>query len=158
LRDLTAISLFSGCGGLDIGLGKAGFNFRFQIDSDEDCYQILLLNKGHYWNESKIVHDKIENWKTEDILKEAGLKRGFHDTRALVDVNVHRVLSRLSLGDKQLSKDDADAVFMTLSKYVSASELNYAMIDLAHSVCRKQKPKCLICPIRSWCRYPKLLL
>jgi site-specific DNA-cytosine methylase len=75
-KDMTAISLFSGCGGLDIGLSRAGFSFKFQIDSDEDCHQTLLLNKNEYWKESTIVQDKIENWRTEEILRATGLSKG----------------------------------------------------------------------------------
>jgi DNA (cytosine-5)-methyltransferase 1 len=75
-RELPVISLFSGVGGLDLGLSKAGFTIRLQIDSDPYCCQSLRLNKDRYWPKSVIVEDKVENWPTDRLLEKAGLKVG----------------------------------------------------------------------------------
>jgi DNA (cytosine-5)-methyltransferase 1 len=75
-KELPAISLFSGVGGLDLGLRAAGFTIRLQIDADPDCCQSLRLNKDRYWPESTIIEDKVENWSTSSLLEKAGLKVG----------------------------------------------------------------------------------
>ena len=41
----TSISLFTGAGGLDIGLEQAGFQTRFAVDNDEDAIRTLNLNR-----------------------------------------------------------------------------------------------------------------
>ena len=40
------ISLFSGCGGLDCGFKKAGFNIVFANDFDSDAQSVYSLNLG----------------------------------------------------------------------------------------------------------------
>jgi DNA (cytosine-5)-methyltransferase 1 len=75
-RELPVISLFSGVGGLDLGLSKAGFTIRLQIDSDPHCCQSLRLNKDRYWPKSMIIEGRVEDWPTDKLLEKAGLKVG----------------------------------------------------------------------------------
>jgi DNA (cytosine-5)-methyltransferase 1 len=74
--NLPTVSLFSGAGGLDLGLRSAGLSVRFQIDNDHACYETLRLNQAIYWPQSKIIEDSIENWSTSRLLENAGLKVG----------------------------------------------------------------------------------
>ena len=56
----THISLFTGCGGLDVGMSQAGFESRVMIEFDKSCCETLRANftweelkkrrKGHYVN------------------------------------------------------------------------------------------------------------
>ena len=41
------VSLFSGCGGMDLGFKKAGFNIIWANDFDADAQAIYSLNLGH---------------------------------------------------------------------------------------------------------------
>ena len=43
---MKCVSLFTGCGGLDIGLEKAGFRVVFANDLDATCEESYRLNKG----------------------------------------------------------------------------------------------------------------
>jgi DNA (cytosine-5)-methyltransferase 1 len=43
-RRPTAISLFAGAGGLDIGFAEAGFDLRLAVDNDPNCVSTLILN------------------------------------------------------------------------------------------------------------------
>ena len=45
-KPIRTISLFSGAGGLDIGVEKAGFDIVFATDFDEICCETLRLNRG----------------------------------------------------------------------------------------------------------------
>lgn len=69
----TVISLFSGAGGLDLGLRAAGFDVRLQLDVDRECCETLRQNSPKYW-QGKIVEDKIENWHRAKLMEAAGLE------------------------------------------------------------------------------------
>lgn len=45
-HSIRTISLFSGAGGLDIGVEKAGFDIVYATDFDETCCETLRLNRG----------------------------------------------------------------------------------------------------------------
>jgi len=59
---MRVISLFSGCGGLDLGFKEAGFNIIWANDFDKEAVESYKNNIGEH-----IVHDSIYNIKTEDI-------------------------------------------------------------------------------------------
>lgn len=66
------ISLFTGAGGLDLGLEKAGFEPRIVVENDADCRATLARNRS--WNISPI-HD-VSNLSGDDLLNISGLKKG----------------------------------------------------------------------------------
>ncbi len=59
---MKVISLFSGCGGLDLGFKKAGFNIIWANDFDKEAVESYKSNIGEH-----IIYDSIYNIKTEDI-------------------------------------------------------------------------------------------
>ena len=59
---MRVISLFSGCGGLDLGFIKAGFEVVWANDFDKEAVQSYKFNIGEH-----IVHDSVYNIKTENI-------------------------------------------------------------------------------------------
>ncbi len=75
LRGATFIDLFSGCGGLSLGLVMAGLEGRFAIERDSMAFETFKENflNGHrlpvqpftwpYWLKKK-------NWSVDDLLKE----------------------------------------------------------------------------------------
>ena len=75
-----AISLFSGAGGLDLGIEAAGFTTRLCTDIDDFSCKTLLLNKGKKHNsflaEATIAQKNIKEYSTEEILTDARLKKG----------------------------------------------------------------------------------
>lgn len=66
------ISLFSGCGGLDIGFEAAGFKIAVATDIDETCAESYRLNRP----KTPYIVGSIGKISTEEILKAAKLKRG----------------------------------------------------------------------------------
>jgi DNA (cytosine-5)-methyltransferase 1 len=78
-RELSAISLFSGAGGLDLGIERAGFTIRACIEKDPVRRETLRSNQPKYLPEAAIVDENggdITRLTTETILSRAGLKRG----------------------------------------------------------------------------------
>ncbi|PKQ04974.1 MAG: DNA (cytosine-5-)-methyltransferase [Alphaproteobacteria bacterium HGW-Alphaproteobacteria-11] len=68
----TAVDLFSGAGGITLGLANADFDVVFCSDVDAACARTHLRNFPHI----PFAKTEIENLRGKDILKSAGLRRG----------------------------------------------------------------------------------
>lgn len=80
---LVAVSLFSGAGGLDVGVEQAGFETIFATDFDDNCVSTLLRNqqkqiplpkdaKRFYLQSAKIVKADVAELHLSDILDRQG--------------------------------------------------------------------------------------
>src|SRR5438046_8447038 len=68
------ISLFSGAGGLDLGVEAAGAKIAACIEPDPHCVATLRANRlRHGW---KILDQPIQEYSTEDILSAGRLNVG----------------------------------------------------------------------------------
>ncbi|MGA9164987.1 MAG: DNA cytosine methyltransferase [Thiobacillus sp.] len=76
------VSLFSGAGGLDIGLEEAGWVCHYASDVDRDAVETLNLNKGRRLvhslalNEAFIEQADVRHSSGADILAKGGVRRG----------------------------------------------------------------------------------
>lgn len=74
----------------------------------------------------------------------------------LVDTNTVRVVARIqgiALSDTLRRNKKFLASMSTVLGQDHLRELNYAIIDLAHLVCRVRKPYCNSCPLRTNCSF-----
>lgn len=85
----TVISLFSGGGGLDLGLAASGFDILFETDIDPSSCETLKLNgvkaKGNGlqgFEKAKVRTEDIRNISGSDILKECNKNKGDIDVLA----------------------------------------------------------------------------
>lgn len=70
---LSVLSLFTGAGGLDLGLEAAGFHSALCVEVDEDSRATLKRNRPGW----RLAHPgDIHALKPKDILRQAGLKPG----------------------------------------------------------------------------------
>lgn len=81
--DLPFISLFSGAGGLDIGLEQAGWSCVYAADADAAATRTLMQNRGfnlgrgvHAFSEAFIEQSDVRFASPEDMLSKAGKRRG----------------------------------------------------------------------------------
>jgi len=80
----------------------------------------------------------------------------FDEPAAVVDGNVVRILARLA-GEGRLFRDGTEAVkfFTPLADALvigsNPGEHNQAMMELGATVCLRQSPQCLICPVAEFC-------
>lgn len=78
--DLGVISLFSGAGGLDIGLEQAGFQTRLCIEIDEHCRETLRINRPAWIlaesGDASREPGDIRRITSEEILELSNLKKG----------------------------------------------------------------------------------
>jgi len=68
-KSLAAISLFSGAGGLDLGLEAAGFDIRVALEIDNDCVSTLRRNRD--W---PVIDRCIHEVPSREILLKAGIE------------------------------------------------------------------------------------
>jgi DNA (cytosine-5)-methyltransferase 1 len=79
MREIGFISLFSGAGGLDIGLEAAGFRCLYAADIDRSAYLSLLANAGRqtgHLNYAVIEQADVSRQTGDMILSRVGAKRG----------------------------------------------------------------------------------
>ncbi len=74
MRELTAISLFTGAGGLDFGFEAAGFRTAVALEIDERCCSTLRHNRP--W---PVIDRDIGSVPTDELLRTAGLEVGQAD-------------------------------------------------------------------------------
>jgi DNA (cytosine-5)-methyltransferase 1 len=67
------ISLFTGAGGLDLGLEQAGFETRIAVEIDRWARQTLESNRRHFSHPCFPILEDITAFRPEEILMRAGL-------------------------------------------------------------------------------------
>ncbi len=72
--DPVAISLFSGAGGLDLGVEKAGYRVAAAVEHDDDA--ALTMEKNFHHLASPVIRKDILQTPTDEILERAGLQAG----------------------------------------------------------------------------------
>ena len=70
--ELTAISLFTGAMGLDLGFEQEGFEIKVAVEKDEAAFKTIKANRPNI----QVIQQDIKNVPTEDILLMAGLSVG----------------------------------------------------------------------------------
>lgn len=76
MEKLKAISLFSGAGGMDIGVSQAGFEIMACIELDKNCCETLRENNRRKKKNTKIFEGDIRAFTPEEVLKACNLKPG----------------------------------------------------------------------------------
>lgn len=96
------ISLFSGCGGMDLGFKKAGFNIVYANDFDADAQAVYSLNLGKI-DSRDILTVPEDDIPAGDILtagfpcqpfSNAGNRKGVHDSRGMLYKECLRIIKK----------------------------------------------------------------
>lgn len=109
MRQLTAGSLFSGIGGIDLAFALAGFKILFQVEIDTFCQKVLAKHGPTYWPDATIHADVCNvgrhNLPTVDVLfggfpcqsvSNAGKREGIHSgSKSGLWFEFERIISEL---------------------------------------------------------------
>ncbi|MBF0138663.1 MAG: DNA cytosine methyltransferase [Magnetococcales bacterium] len=71
-----AISLFSGAGGMDVGIREASFSILAEIEFDEHCCATLKANAARQHTGTRVFHEDIRNVVPSELLKDLELEKG----------------------------------------------------------------------------------
>lgn len=82
------------------------------------------------------------------------LNEAFGHGRIGVDTHVHRISNRLGWV-RTRQREDTERKLMELVPGKHRVEVNHTMVAFGQTVCRPVGPKCGICPITAYCKYPK---
>jgi len=75
-KTLKAISLFSGAGGMDIGVKQAGFNLIASVENDPYCCQTLRANIKRQRENTKVIESDIREINLHAMMNELGISPG----------------------------------------------------------------------------------
>jgi DNA (cytosine-5)-methyltransferase 1 len=67
-RELKAISLFSGAGGMDIGVQQAGFDIIASIENDPYCCETLRSNIDRHGRNTKVIEADIRQINPKSLM------------------------------------------------------------------------------------------
>ena len=74
---------------------------------------------------------------------------------AVLDTNVRRVLGRVFLGPRRLARVRGDTAFWELAEALvprgRGYDFNQALMDFGATWCTPRRPKCPLCPMKSFC-------
>lgn len=76
LSKLNAISLFSGAGGMDVGVSQAGFDVRACVELDKHCCETLRENFRRQGKDTLVFEGDIQSFDPAHILASAGIAAG----------------------------------------------------------------------------------
>ena len=73
---LKAFSIFSGAGGMDIGVSQAGFEIEACIELDVNCCNTLRENIRRQGHGTMVYEGDIREYDPEDIMRQLNFKSG----------------------------------------------------------------------------------
>ncbi len=73
---MRALSLFSGAGGMDIGILAAGFEVLACVERDPNCCTTLRLNIEEEGRRTKVVEADVRNIDPNSLMRDLGLRVG----------------------------------------------------------------------------------
>lgn len=145
---MRILSLFCGCGGLDMGFVKAGYNIVWSNDFDKYAVETYKANFTHPVILGDINQVDLDSLPDFDILiggfpcqpfSMMGEKRGFEDARGTLFFRIAEILQdRIAKGKKpnavilenvrSLKTHDSGRTFATIKRILEV-DLNYIVFD-----------------------------
>lgn len=123
-QTLHAVDLFSGCGGLSLGLKVAGFDVVAAVEVDLKAQETYRLNHPNV----RLYAQDIRELDPAEVLKAAGLKPGELDL--LAGCPPCQGFSRLRTKNKRTSvRDDRNNLVTDFLRFIKAMEPKTVMLE-----------------------------
>lgn len=121
----NSISLFSGAGGMDIGIRDAGFNILAEIEFDEHCCATLEANAERQQSGTRVIHADIQTIDPRALMKELGLKKGNLDL-----LFAGPPCQSFSLAGKQLGlRDERGLLLFEIIRFAKAIQPKVVLLE-----------------------------
>jgi DNA (cytosine-5)-methyltransferase 1 len=118
------VDLFSGCGGLSLGLVQAGFNVVAAVEVDRKAQETYQLNHPAV----RLYGQDIRELDPADVLREAGLKPG--EVALLAGCPPCQGFSRLRTRNKRTSvKDDRNNLVDDFLRFIAVMKPKTVMLE-----------------------------
>ena len=122
---LTAFSIFSGAGGMDIGVMQAGFEILACIELDHNCCDTLRENIKRENRETKVYEGDIRTFSPRSIMNDLSIREGHIDL--LFGGPPCQAFSQIG---KQLSlQDDRGMLLYQVLRYAEALKPHAIMME-----------------------------
>lgn len=121
----TLISLFSGAGGLDLGLEKAGFVTRVAVELDSDARATLRNNQHLFATAEFPVFEDITTLEPEFLLEQAGLSPG----EATVVAGGPPCQSFSTAGNRRSIGDPRGSLFKNFADVIEVAQPRYFVME-----------------------------
>ncbi len=123
-RPFYAIDLFSGCGGLTLGLKKAGFLVSAAVEINQKAQETYRLNHPRV----KLYKQDIRALNPSEVLKDIGLKPG--DLDLLAGCPPCQGFSRLRTKNQQTSvQDERNDLVSDFLRFIEAMQPKTVMLE-----------------------------
>lgn len=120
-KELTSLSFFSGCLGLDLGLEQAGIHQVLACEIDKAAQASIRANRP-----DMAVIDDVLNYDAEDLRKLSGLKRG---QRPTLIVGGPPCQAFSTAGKRQGFSDPRGNVFLRYIQLIEDLQPDFAVIE-----------------------------
>lgn len=133
-RKPTAVDLFSGCGGLTLGLVRAGFDVRAAVEIELKARETYGLNHPSV----KLYGEDIRGLDPDTVLTEAGLKPGELDL--LAGCPPCQGFSRLRTRNQATAvEDDRNDLVADFMRFVRAMEPKCIMLENVPALAKDER-------------------
>lgn len=131
---LHAIDLFSGCGGLTLGLKRAGFKVSAAVEINPKAQETYKLNHPRV----RLYKEDIRNINPENILEDIGLKPGELDL--LAGCPPCQGFSRLRTKNKKDSvEDDRNDLVFDFFRFIKVMKPKTVMLENVPALARDHR-------------------
>lgn len=122
---LTAISIFSGAGGMDIGVMQAGFDIKACIELDHNCCDTLRENIKREKRDTKVYEGDIRTFDPCMIMNDLNIKEG--QTDLLFGGPPCQAFSQI--GKQRSLQDERGMLLYQVIRYADALKPNAIMME-----------------------------
>ena len=131
MKNLKALSFFTGAMGLDIGLKKAGIEIVLACESEKFIRETIKLNNPKL----KVLKD-INLYSAKDIRKEAGLKK---NEKIDLIVGGPPCQGNSNLNNHTRGTDERNLLYLRMARMIEILKPEYAIIENVAGVRRAQQ-------------------